>query len=175
MLQGYHPGSGDAMLKNAGPDRRYGYDLTFSAPKSVSVTWAIAGRELRDAISTAHDAAVAETLRHLESHLDLARRGHAGESRELARIIAGVYRHASSREQDPQLHSHALLMNLAQREDGSWGAIESREIYRHKMALGAIYRAIMAHRLRSLGFGIEADGESFRIAGFAEDYSGPRI
>jgi conjugative relaxase-like TrwC/TraI family protein len=169
LLQGFHPASEDAMLKNAGPDRRYGYDLTFSAPKSVSVTWAIAERELRDAISKAHDAAVAQTLRHLESHLDLARRGHAGESREKARIIAGVYRHASSREQDPQLHSHALLMNLAQREDGSWGAIESREIYRHKMALGALYRAILAHRLRVLGFGIEADGESFRIAGFSAD------
>ena len=81
-------------------NRRYGYDLTFSAPKSVSVIWAIADRERKDAISAAHDAAVAETLRHLESYLPLARRGHAGESREKAKILAGVYRHASSREQD---------------------------------------------------------------------------
>ncbi|MEB8487563.1 MULTISPECIES: MobF family relaxase [Acidithiobacillus] len=169
LLQGFHPGSGDALLKNAGPDRRYGYDLTFSAPKSVSVTWAIADRAIKDAISAAHDAAVADTLRHLESHLPIARRGHAGESRETASLIAGVYRHASSREQDPQMHSHALLMNIAQRRDGSWGAIESWEIYRHKMALGAIYRALLAHRLRQLGFGIEADRDSFRIIGFSED------
>ncbi|MGC9207979.1 MobF family relaxase [Acidithiobacillus sp.] len=169
LLQGFHPVTGDALLKNAGPDRRYGYDLTFSAPKSVSVTWAIADHTLKDAISAAHDEAVAITLRHLESQLPVARRGHAGESRETARIMAGVYRHASSREQDPQLHSHALLMNLAQRQDGSWGAIESWEIYRHKMALGALYRAILAQRLQQLGFGIEADQESFRIAGFSED------
>lgn len=169
LLQGFHPRSGDALLKNAGPDRRYGYDLTFSAPKSVSVTWGIADRELKDAISAAHDAAVAATLRHLESHLPIARRGHAGESRETARILAGVYSHASSREQDPQMHSHALLMNLAQRQDGSWGAIESWEIYRHKMALGALYRALLAHRLQQLGFGIEADRDSFRISGFSED------
>ena len=169
LLQGFHPASGDALLQNAGPDRRYGYDLTFSAPKSVSVIWAIADRERKDAISAAHDAAVAETLRHLESHLPLARRGHAGESREKAKILAGVYRHASSREQDPQLHSHALLMNLAQRQDGSWGAIESWEIYRHKMALGALYRALLAHRLQQMGFGIEADCDSFRISGFSED------
>ncbi|MBU2856996.1 relaxase domain-containing protein [Acidithiobacillus ferrooxidans] len=45
LLQGFHPASGDALLQNAGPDRRYGYDLTFSAPKSVSVTWAIADRK----------------------------------------------------------------------------------------------------------------------------------
>jgi len=169
LLQGFHPASGDPLLQNAGPNRRYGYDLTFSAPKSVSVTWAIADRELKDRICAAHDAAVAQTLRHIESHLSLARRGHAGESRETARLIAGVYRHASSREQDPQLHSHALLMNLAQRRDGSWGAIESWEIYRHKMALGALYRALLAHRLQQLGFGIEADGDSFRIAEFSRD------
>ena len=169
LLQGFHPVSGDALLQNAGPNRRYGYDLTFSAPKSVSVTWAIADHELKDAISAAHDMAAAATLRHLECHLPIARRGHAGESRETARILAGVYRHASSREQDPQLHSHALLMNLAQRRDGSWGAIESWEIYRHKMALGALYRALFAHQLRELGFSIEADRDSFRITGFSED------
>ena len=169
LLQGFHPDDGRALVDKAGPQRRYGYDLTFSAPKSVSIVWAVADRDLREAIATAHDAAVAQALRHIEAHLPVARRGHAGEERELAHLITGVYRHASSREQDPQIHSHALLMNLAQRLDGTWGAIESWEIYRHKMALGALYRAVLAQQLQEMGFGIERDGDSFRILGVSED------
>lgn len=169
LLQGFHPTTGQAMVQQAGPKRRYAYDLTFSAPKSVSIIWAVADRETREAIAAAHDQAVVVALKHIEKRLPLARRGKGGLERESARLVAGVYRHASSREQDPQIHSHCLLLNLAQRADGSWGAIESKEIYRHKMALGAIYRAELAAELLRQGYAIEADNDSFRIGGVSPE------
>ncbi|MDA8246704.1 relaxase domain-containing protein [Acidithiobacillus sp.] len=58
---------------------------------------------------------------------------------------------------------------MAQRMDGAWGAIESWEIYRHKMALDALYRAVLAQRLQEMSFCIEQDGESFRILGVSDD------
>jgi len=156
---------GSHQRKTDPAKRRAGWDCTFSAPKSVSVAWALGGEEQRAAIQRAHDRAVEAALKKLEAEAIFTRRGKGGAELEPGRMVAAVFRHGTSRSQDPQLHSHAFIHNLAQRADDSWGGIQSREIFARKMALGAYYRAALAHELRALGFEVERDGRSFRLAG----------
>lgn len=156
--------SGRDLVQGAGAGHRAGWDLTFSAPKSVSVAWAVGDGQQRAAIQVAHDRAVRAALQHVQDHALVARRGRGGAEREPAAMVASIFAHGTSREQDPQLHSHAFVHNLAQRQDGTWGGIESRDLYQWKMAAGAVYRAEMAAQMQALGFAVERDRDSFRLA-----------
>ncbi len=168
-LQGLDP-AGRAMVQGAGPARRYGTDLTFSAPKSVSLVWALGDEKTRAAVEAAQRAAVHETIKYIEAELCLARRGKGGQEREQAQMVAATYQHGSSREQDMDLHTHCLTMNLGQRADGSWGAVEFADVFKHKMLLGAVYRAALAERMQQLGFQVEPDQKgTFRVAGMPAD------
>ena len=91
-----------------------GFDLTFSAPKSVSVVFGIADPEVRRAVRAAHDRAVAEAVWYLERSAAAVRRGHGGAVVEQASgLVAAAFRHRMSRAGDPQLHTHVLVANLA--------------------------------------------------------------
>ncbi len=170
VLQGLDPDSGSELVQGAGPDHRPGWDFCFSAPKSVSVVWSQAPEDLRRAIQEAQAKAVAAALEHLERNAALSRRGHGGQEQERpAGLLAAAFEHGTSREQDPQLHTHCLIANLAPRQDGSWGSLEPREMYRHKMAAGAIYRAELAAQVQALGFQVERDAESFAITGVSTE------
>jgi len=160
-------GIGRPLVLGAGSElRRAGWDLVFSAPKSVSALWAAGDSGLRDALGGAHREAVDEALAWLESDGGIAaRRGKGGREIEAARLVAAVFRHGTSRAHDPQVHSHAMVANLAQRPDGSWGAIQSREFFLRKMAAGACYRVALAIAMQRLGFSVRRDGFSFRISG----------
>lgn len=164
-FQGYHPGTGDALVSNAGADHAPGWDATFSAPKSVSTVWAVADADTRQAIQTAHAAAVREAVGYLESEAVFARRGHAGESREQTQgIIAAQFEHCTNRNQDPDLHTHVLVFNMAERQDGSMGGVDLDT--RHKMAAGALYRVELAHQLKEMGFTVEkGTAGTFEVAG----------
>lgn len=163
-LRGRSP-SGRDLVQGAGDSHRAGWDLTFSAPKSVSLAWAMAGDDAqRQSIQQAHDRAVAAALDHVQEHCLVARRGKGGAERESASMVASIFSHGTSREQDPQLHSHAFVHNLAQRQDGTWGAIESRDLYSWKMASGAVYRAELASQMQALGYAVEKDRDAFRLA-----------
>lgn len=155
-------------VQGAGDDRRAGWDLTFSAPKSVSVVWGTADDPVRDAIQGAHDRAVAASIRFVEDHAAFTRRGSGSvsdeERRESVGLVVAAYRHGTSREQDPQLHTHCMTFNVAPRTDGTVGALDSQPLYEWKMATGAVYRGELAAGLRELGFELELDGKSFRIA-----------
>ena len=168
-LQGFDPRTGEALVQKAGENRRYAIDLTFSAPKSVSIAWAVGTEEVKRGIEAAQDRAVEKTLAFIEERMSLGRRGSASEgtiTKEHVKLLAAVYRHGSSRELDPQIHSHAMLQNLGLRADGTWGALNEKEIFEWKMALGAVYRAELASEInKNLGFGIEADREYFRMVG----------
>lgn len=165
VLMGQHPATGEVLGQQPKPGqaRRMAADLTFSAPKSVSVAWAAGTPELRAMIEKAQDRAVARTLANAENRLALGRRGKGGETAERVRLVGAAYRHGSSREQDPQIHTHLVLSNLAERMDGSWGGIENNPLMRNKMALGAMYRAELADAMRELGFAVERDGDSFKL------------
>lgn len=164
LFEGFHPGTGEQLASNAGEKHRSGWDLTFSAPKSVSVAWALSDESLQTKIAAAHDAAVRAGLDYLERNAFTSR--DRGNSQSLKGILAAVYQHSTSREQDPQLHSHCAIGNIGIREDGSVCTIDF--CTRWKMSGGAIYRAELAHQLQQLGFEIERDGKSFRLGGIPE-------
>lgn len=142
---------------------RIGIDLTFSAPKSVSIQALVAG----DArVIAAHDRAVSAAVTAAEERA-LARRKVGGKARveRSANLIVGKFRHETSRERDPQLHTHAIVMNLTQRSDGQWRALKNDEIIKSLRHLGAVYRAELAAELQTQGFQLrhERDG-AFELA-----------
>ncbi|MBY0514115.1 MAG: relaxase domain-containing protein, partial [Gemmataceae bacterium] len=167
LLRGFSADGSAALVQNAGsPARQPGWDVTFSAPKTVSVLWGLADADTRRAVQEAHDRAVAAALDYLEDEAGVTRRGACGAGRERAGLAVAVFQHGTSRSQDPQLHSHCLILNLGVREDGSTGTIESRPLYRHKMAAGAVYRAALAAELeRGLGVVAERRKGWFEVAG----------
>lgn len=165
-FRGRHPITDEALSQNAGDGHKAGWDLTFSAPKSVSVLWAVTDAEMQVRIASAHDAAVMSAIAHLERKAFRSRdRLDPGAGR--GAILAAVYQHGTSREMDPQLHSHVVVANLGRRIDGSWCALDFDS--RWKMAAGAMYRTELAAQMRRLGYGIERDGSSFQIPGIGKD------
>jgi conjugative relaxase-like TrwC/TraI family protein len=171
LLSGFSPKEQVALVQNAGAkDRQSGWDLTFSAPKSVSVLWSQVGRNVRGKIEAAQQAAVETALDFLEANCAFTRRGRGGEGLERTPAIFATFEHGTSRACDPQLHTHALLLNLAFRADGTTGTVVSREFFRNKMLAGAIYQAELAYRLSSvLGVAIERTKASFEVKGVPRD------
>lgn len=173
LCAGLHPENFDHLVKHAGtPRRRVGWDLTFSAPKSVSALWATASEEVRDTISDCQRQAVIAALKYVETHLGLTRVGKSGkEFDQCEKLFAGLFEHASSRALDPQLHTHAFLINLGINGEGNTRTLESIDILRAKMMLGAFYRCELAAELENR-LGVELiPGEkgTFEIAGVSEE------
>jgi conjugative relaxase-like TrwC/TraI family protein len=135
IFNGYGP-DGSPLCENAGDNHRAGWDLTFSAPKSLSMLWARADKDLRNAIQAAQQAAVEDALHFIEEHAGYTRRGQGGKTPErTAGLIAATFEHSTSRAQDPQLHTHCLIANLAPRRDGTWGTLESKPFFFGKKPL----------------------------------------
>ena len=148
ILGGQLPGV-DGPLAGGGRRRTPGWDLTFSAPKSVSVLFGLADPDVSRQVAAAHEAAVNESLTYLERWALTSRRRQGGEVvTEAGRgmIVAG-FRHRTSRAGDPQLHTHALMANAVQRHDGSWGAVDSRVVYRQARSAGFVYQAVLRSQL----------------------------
>ncbi|GEQ99189.1 conjugative relaxase [Iodidimonas gelatinilytica] len=140
---------------------RAGVDLTFSAPKSVSVMALVAGDER---LIEAHERAVRAVLDHVEGSV-LETRVWDAASRTQVRtrdldMIAALFRHEVNRNQDPHLHTHAVIANMTRPSpdgggDGKWRSIEGASLFHHKMELGAMYRAELAMNVRELGYEVE--------------------
>ena len=162
LLRGRSP-QGKDLVKNAGENHRSGWDLTFSAPKSVSVIWGLSDKTNADALMQAHQNAVAKALMYIEEQAAITRSGANGETKQKAGLIIAKYTHETSRNNDMSLHTHSFVMNVSQREDGKYGAIESRKIFQHKMSAGSIYRTHLSHELRLLNYETQQDSDSFRI------------
>jgi conjugative relaxase-like TrwC/TraI family protein len=177
LMDGKHPRTG-LWLRRAGADgtRAGGIDLTFSAPKSVSAVWALAGETQRREIETAHADAVRETLGHLTLTVPTVRRSVGGRIIEQSArdLVAAEYRHTTARgvlegdAPDPQLHSHVVITS-AIRTDGKLVAVASRPIFRSARELGAYYRSALAHQLQLRGYKVQRGtgkhGRYFEIAG----------
>lgn len=126
-----------------------GFDLTFSAPKSVSVLFAVEDRAVASALLAAHEHAVGEALGYLEREACWTRRGRDGVDRVRGEgLIAASYRHRMSRAGDPQLHTHVVVANMT-RAAGRYTALDARAIYEHKSAAGAVYRAVLRTEARA--------------------------
>jgi Ti-type conjugative transfer relaxase TraA len=165
MFRGLHPLTGETLAANAGSQHKAGWDLTFSAPKSVSIAWAFSDDDARRAIEVAHDRAVSAALAYLEQRAFNSRdREQFGQP--IKAILAATYQHGTSRELDPQLHTHAAVANMGMRADGTYCALDFDT--RYKMAGGAIYRAELAAQLMQLGYAVERDASSFKIVGVSQ-------
>lgn len=162
MLEGRLP-NGERV---GGDDHRPGWDATFSAPKSVSVAAYVHGD---DRLIASHDEAVREAVAWLEREVSCTRIREGGEIRTEAtgNLIAATYRHDVSREGEPDLHTHSVIMNATQSADGQWRSLESRPLYRLQTEAGAVYRAAMARQCERLGYSIEktvaGDHPSFEL------------
>ncbi len=168
LFNGYSPDGSTKLTQNAGQDTHHpGWDLTFSAPKSVSTLWSQADSETRQAIQEAHRNAVGSALSYLQENALITKRSHGGIDKERARgLIVATFEHGTSRAQDPQLHTHALVMNAATRFDNSTGTILGKPLFEEKMTAGAVYRAELAARLEhALGVQIERVKNLFEVRG----------
>ncbi|MUH72797.1 MobF family relaxase [Psychrosphaera haliotis] len=167
IYRGLSP-SGESALRqfntSSTAKQRAGYDLCFSAPKSVSCAWASSNSHLRHKIQLAHKQAVLQSVALIEDKVAVTRTGKGGLIQEQPiGIVASCFEHSTSRAQDPQLHTHCLIANIAARTNKTWGTLDSKHFYDWKMAIGAAYRAELAKNLHELGFSIEQDNDSFRL------------
>lgn len=160
-LQGFHPETGERLAKNAGEEHKGGWDGTFSSPKSVSCVWAVADPELRAAIEAAQQAAAERALSFLEDAGAFSSRSRTDPG-PVSGVAAATYLHGTSRKADPQLHNHCAILNL--QPDGSAMELDTR----WKKPAGAVYRTELAAGMRRLGFQVERDSWSFRLAGVPE-------
>ncbi len=176
VLEGKVPDGSGRQLGRQGKDgeiiHRPGRDLTFSAPKSVSIAGLIGGDER---IVDAHDRAVKATLAWVEGNA-AETRVQDPEARRMVRarnqeIVAATFRHDTSRNLDPQLHTHAVLANMVRGGDGKWRTMANEGLYERQKLIGMLYRNELARSLADLGYGIEkthADGR-FEIAGVSRE------
>jgi len=150
LLDGRLP-SGET-LHHAAAGRRGGTDATFSAPKSVSLQ-ALVGGDRR--IMAAHSLAVDRALAYAET-LAGCRVTEDGitHTERTGNLVVARFNHDLSRACDPQLHTHCVMINATRRADGQWRAVNNEAIYRHKMLLGALYRAELARELQALGYAV---------------------
>jgi conjugative relaxase-like TrwC/TraI family protein len=173
LLAGFSPTDGQRLTSRpVGAARVTGFDLTFSAPKSVSVLWGLSDPDISKAVRRSHDGAIVEALGYLERHATMARRGASGLRRIGAGgLVAASFRHRTSRSGDPQLHTHVLVANAVCGEDGRWSAPDARLLYFHARTGGFVYQAALRARLvESLGvsFGPVTNG-SAEVLGVPDD------
>ena len=120
-----HPVAGTPLGRAWRTDAVTGFDLTFSAPKSVSTLWSLGGTVAGQHVVAAHRAAVTAALTYLDTHAGLSRRGTDGvEQVATAGLVAALFDHRTSRAGDPQLHTHALVPNKLRCVDGVWRTID---------------------------------------------------
>ncbi len=157
LMEGVSPADGRELRRAGGDGSRVaGIDMTFSAPKSVSALWAVSAPYERARIEAAHSRAVAGAIGRVERDVELLRSRVNGELHweRAHRLLAAEFVHTSSRltrdqesggVPDPQLHSHVVVLG-AERMNGRFAAVDSRELFRSARANGAWYRAELAHR-----------------------------
>ena len=185
VRQGLDPQTGEFLRQRHGADRvasdgseqskaRSLYDMTFSAPKSVSIMATVGGDER---LAGAHETAVREALQEAEKYsATRVRLAGLNENRTTGNWIVAAYTHDTSRELDPQLHTHAVAANLTyDGVEGRWKAVQASGMYERRSYLTEVYRNALAREVRALGYEIESRHDvrgrdkGFEIAGFSQD------
>ncbi len=185
VLSGYVPGTDLRLgrMREGEHDHRPGWDITLSAPKSVSLEALVMGDRR---VIRAHDEAVRATLAFVEADL-LQTRGWDPATRRRPRVkaqgmVVAGFRHLASRDQDPQLHTHCVLANMTRNASGEWRSVEPTRIRRSEKLIGAYYRNELARRLQALGMAVSPTlvgrVPGFELAGydrsFLDAFSGRR-
>lgn len=190
VMRGQHPQTGQVLVKGGGKNRnkRLGYDCPFSAPKDYSLVWAKAkfvDPELALYLEKIHEDAIDKVLnsyimsRHNSALTRRVIRNDSGDKinkfEPIKELLYSKFQHRTSREIDPQLHTHVFIYNMVERlnydkDSERFGAIEMREIYENKYTIGAVYRAELARSLQDdLGIKVVNNGHSFRIDGISDE------
>ncbi|HET8921896.1 MAG TPA: MobF family relaxase [Candidatus Acidoferrum sp.] len=192
LSEGQHPMTGEQLIRRqaareytnrrgekiSAMEHRAGWDATFSAPKSVSLTALVGGDER---VREAHRESVGVALDELERYVQ-ARIGGNLPVETTGKWIAAKFEHDSARPVDgyaaPQLHTHVVFFNLTETDDGDAHALQPRELYKTQQYATAVYRSELAHRLRELGYEIERGKCSQpEVKGYSKEYleaSSPR-
>lgn len=152
VLSGRDPSSGTRLGQ---PHKVPGFDLTFRAPKSVSVLFGLGEVDTARQVRDAHDHAVRSALAFAERHAVWSRRGHGGARQVRGDgLIAAAFRHRTSRNGDPHLHTHVLVPNMVRGEEGTWATLDARWLYTSAKTIGYLYEAQLRHNL-TVALGVE--------------------
>ncbi len=192
LSQGQHPGTGEQLVRHravrqyetedgrtvAPVEHRAGWDATFSAPKSVSLTALVGGD---DRVRNAHRESVKFALNELERYTQARIGGnHAPET--TGRFVAATFEHDAARPVNgyaaPQLHTHSVIFNMTERENGQTGALQERGFFATQSYAPAVYQSHLTYQLRGLGYEIEPGKSGApEIKGYTQEYldaSSPR-
>jgi conjugative relaxase-like TrwC/TraI family protein len=152
MFEGRDPTTGELLGRPHGRNGVPAFDLVLRPTKSVSILYGLGDPATSRAVLAAHHTGLAEAVAYLDEHLG-ARRGHGGVQHVAGQgLLAVGFDHRTSREGDPLLHTHLVIANRLQGPDGRWTAVDGRDLYRHRLAADAIYRATYQRELvRTLG------------------------
>ena len=192
LSEGQHPASGAQLVKHqpaktydneygkeiTSVEHRAGWDATFSAPKSVSLTALVGGDE---SVRVAHRESVRVALGELERYTQ-ARIGNVHAPETTAKFIAATFEHDTARPVDgyaaPQLHTHAVIFNVTERENGQSRALQERSLFQSQQYATSVYRSELAMRLQGIGYEIERGKHGQpEIMGYTQEYldaSSPR-
>lgn len=192
LSQGQHPKTGEQLVRQRASyeykdgegnriktmEHRAGWDATFSAPKSVSLT-ALVGGDHR--VRQAHREAVRTALEYLE-HYTLARIGGNHPAEATGKFVAAKFEHDTARPVDgyaaPQLHTHAVIFNMTERENGQYRALQPQSLFASQQFATAIYQSELTYRLRQLGYEITVGrSRAPEVKGYSQEYldaSSPR-
>jgi conjugative relaxase-like TrwC/TraI family protein len=147
MFEGRDPTTGELLGRPHGRHAVPAFDVVLRPTKSVSILYGLGDAATRRAVLTAHHSGVAEATAYLDDHLG-TRRGHGGHEHVSGQGLLEVgFDHRTSREGDPLLHTHLVIANRIQGPDGRWTALDGRDLYRHRLAADAIYRAAYQRQL----------------------------
>src|SRR5450631_663370 len=192
LSQGQHPQTGEQLVRQRASyeyrdahgktiktmEHRAGWDATFSAPKSVSLTALVGGDER---VREAHRAAVTVALAELERYTQ-ARIGGNNAAETTGNFVVAKFEHDTARPVDgyaaPQLHTHAVVFNVTERADGSTRALQPQSFFDSQNYATAVYQSALTYQLRNLGYEIEAGKSGApEIKGYSQEYleaSSPR-
>lgn len=187
LAEGQHPNTGEQLVQHRLANEnsvahRAGWDATFSAPKSVSLT-ALIGRfhastpeqrALAEQVAQAHRDAARVGTDYLERFVD-ARLGGNKPPQRTGQWVGALFDHDSSRPVNgyaaPQLHTHVVFFNMTEAEDGKVRAINEKSLFGAQQIAKAVYQAELRYRLERLGFTVETGKNNApEIAGYSEDY-----
>jgi len=192
LSQGQHPQTGEQLVRQRASyqymdadgktvktmEHRAGWDATFSAPKSVSLTALVGGDEN---VRVAHRESVKVALEQLEMYTQ-ARIGGNNPAETTAKFVAAKFEHDTARPVDgyvaPQLHTHAVIFNMTERDNGQFRALQERGLFQSQQFATAVYQSELTYRLRQLGYEIIAGRSGApEIKGYSQEYldaSSPR-
>ena len=154
VLGGLNPADDQPLGRATCPRTVPGFDLTFRAPKSVSLLYGLSSPAVSGQVWEAHDQAVAAAVDYLERAAGFTRRGLNGRERlPVSGFVAAAFRHRTSRAGDPLLHTHVVVANLVRTtDDGAWRTLDARGLYVHAKTAGYLYQAHLRGELtRRLG------------------------